>query len=155
MHLPKGGWAVQGRYAPQGPPAPEFAAAGTLNHPPEEPLSPSTAPIGQVLAFEEDGKELPSDLADLFAGAEPPMEPQLVDSDDEGEEPLASKPTGEEDCQPQRIVRDPGMPSQRDIDEHEAGGHCTYRAWCEACVDGRGNVCLTGAEWDMSPRFLS
>ncbi len=62
----------------------------------------------------------------------------LVDSDDEGEEPIASKPTGEEECQPQRIVRDPGVPSQRDIDEHEAGGHATHRAWCEACVEGRG-----------------
>ena len=109
-----------------------------MNHPPEGPLGPSTTPIGQVLAAEEDGKELPSDLSDLFADAEPSMEPALVDSDDEGEEPLASTPTGEEECQPQRIVRDPGMPSQKDIDEHEAGGHCTYRAWCEACVEGRG-----------------
>ena len=30
------------------------------------------------------------------------------------------------------------MPSQKDIDEHEAGGHATYRTWCEACVEGRG-----------------
>ena len=66
-----------------------------MNHPPEEPLSPSLTPIGQVLAAEEDGKDLPSDLADLRADAEPSMEPQLVDSDDEGEEPMVSKPPGE------------------------------------------------------------
>ena len=30
------------------------------------------------------------------------------------------------------------MPSQKDIDEHEAGGHATYRTLCEACVEGRG-----------------
>ena len=102
-------------------------------------MSPLTTPIGQVLAFEEDGEELPSDdLADLFADREPSMEPPLVDSDDEGEELIASKPTGEEECQLQRIVRDPGMPSQKDIDEHGAGGHATYRTWCEACVEGRG-----------------
>ena len=82
---------------------------------------------------------MPSDdLADLFAGREPSMEAPLVESDDEGEEPTASTPTGEEECQPQRIVRDPGMPSQKDIDEHEAGGHAEYRTWCEACVEGRG-----------------
>ena len=64
-----------------------------MRHPTEEPLSPSITPIGQVLAAEEDGEELPSDLDDLFADAEPSSEPQLVDSDDEGQEPLVSKPT--------------------------------------------------------------
>ena len=96
MHLPKGGWLVQRRDALTESPAPEFSAAGTVNHPTEEPLSPSITPIGQVLAAEEGGEELPSDLDDLFGDAEPPREPQLVDSDDEGQEPLVSKPTGEE-----------------------------------------------------------
>ena len=95
-----------------------------MNHPIQEPLSPSIIPIGQVLAAEDDGEELPSDLDDLFADAEPSGEgvvtPRLADSDVEGAEPLVSKPTGEEECQPQRMVRDPGMPSQKDIDEHEA-----------------------------------
>ena len=107
-----------------------------------EPLRPSNYPSGQVLAAEEDGDESTSDLADLFADAEPPGEPPLVDSDNEGEELASSKPTGDEESQPQRIVRDPGLPSQQDIDEHEAGGHTTYRAWCEACVEGRA----TGAQ---------
>ena len=46
LHLPTGGWAVQRRDAPQEPRAPELPAAGTVNHPPGEPLSPSTTPIG-------------------------------------------------------------------------------------------------------------
>ena len=96
MHLPKSGRAVQGRDAPQESPAPEFSAAGSVNHPTEEPLSPSITPIGQVLAAEEDGKELPSDLDDLFADAEPSVEPQIIDDDDKGEEPMISKPTGED-----------------------------------------------------------
>ena len=35
-------------------------------------------------------------------------------------------------------LKDPGMPSQKDIDDHEAGGQATYRIWREACVEGRG-----------------
>ena len=99
------------------------------------PLRPSTLNPGQVLAFEEDGVESP---ADLFADAGPSGEPTLFDSDDEGGEPVSSRPTGDEECQLQRIVRDRGLPSRQDIDEHDAGGHSTYRAWCEPCVEGRG-----------------
>ena len=69
-----------------------------MRHPTEEPLSPSITPIGQVLAAEDDGEELPSDLDDLFADAEHSggglVTPRPVDSDDEGREPLVSKPTG-------------------------------------------------------------
>ena len=46
--------------------------------------------------------------------------------------------SGDEECQAQRVPKDPGMPSQKDIDEHVARGHATYRTWCEACVEGRG-----------------
>ena len=98
------------------------------------------------MAFEDGGDEEPPDLPDgLFSDDElPSMEvPQGVvtpraESDGEGEELVVIKPTGDEECQPQRVLRDPGMPSQADIDEHEAGGHATYRTWCEACVEGRG-----------------
>ena len=113
---------------------------------PESPLRPSILPSGQVLAFEDGGDEEPPDLPDgLFSDDElPSMEvPQGVvtpraESDGEGEELVVIKPTGDEECQPQRVLRDPGMPSQKEIDEHEAGGHATYRTWCEACVEGRG-----------------
>ena len=52
-------------------------------------------------------------------------------------------------CQPQRIVRDPGMPSQNDIDDHEAGGHATYRTWRGACVGGR----VVGLEKGIHRRY--
>ena len=79
----------------------------------------------------------PLDLPDvLFAGDEVPGE--LTLGEDEENDPTSSKPTGDEECQPPRVLRDPGAPSQKDIDEHEAGGHATYRTWCEACVEDRG-----------------
>ncbi|CAK9026272.1 unnamed protein product [Durusdinium trenchii] len=33
---------------------------------------------------------------------------------------------------------DPGQPTQKDIDEHEASGHAVYRAWCPQCIEGWG-----------------
>ena len=40
-----------------------------------------------------------------------------------GNNVINSKLAGDEECQPQRVLGDPGMPSQKDIAEHEAGGH--------------------------------
>ena len=51
---------------------------------------------------------------------------------------MDNKPTVDKECQPQRVLEDPCVLSQKDIDEHEAGGHATCRTWCEACVEGRG-----------------
>ncbi len=84
------------------------------------------------------GDESPPNLDDLFAGKDLSDEPLLVDSGDVGGGLFVSKPAGDEEGQPRRIVRDPGVPSQKNIDEHESGGHATYRTWCEACVEGRG-----------------
>ena len=36
-----------------------------------------------------------------------------------------------------KVLRDPGMPSKRDREEHEAT-HLPYRSWCEHCVRGSG-----------------
>ena len=119
----------------------------------ESPLRPSHQPNGQVLAAEGSGNVEPPDLPDgLFADDEEPegailsenggkehinsVPPQPQEND--GNEPIKCKPSGDEDCQEPRVLRDPGAPSQKDIDEHEAGGHATYRRWCEACVEGRG-----------------
>ena len=44
----------------------------------------------------------------------------------------------EEECSPGRIAVDPGKPTEKEIDEHRAAGHCPYRSWCEECVQGRG-----------------
>ena len=103
----------------------------------ESPLRPSHQPNGQVLAAEGSGNVEPPDLPDgLFADDE--ASEAIVLNDDEENEPIKCKPSGDEDCQEPRVLRDPGAPSQKDIDEHEAGGHATYRRWCEACVEGRG-----------------
>ena len=80
------------RDAPRESPAPEFPAAWAVNHPPGEALGPSTTPIGQVVAFEEDGKGLPSDLGALFADKDPSGEPPVVDRDDEGDGPVVIRP---------------------------------------------------------------
>ena len=66
------------------------------------------------------------------------MGTSVGDSDGQRKKPIISKPTGDEECQPQRIFKDPGMPSQKGIDEHEAGGHATDNSWCEASVEGCG-----------------
>ena len=92
------------------------------------------------MATEEGGGIEPPDLPDgSFADDGPPsIEVPVGESDGEGEELVVIKPTGDEECQPQRVLKDPGAPSQKDIDEHEASGHATCRTWCEACVEGRG-----------------
>ena len=36
----------------------------------------------------------------------------------------------------QRPLRDPGMPTQEEIDEHNLS-HINFRPWCEACVKAR------------------
>ena len=127
--------------ASQESPAHEFSAAGTVRQPQDtqSPLRPSTIISGPVLAAEDGGDVQPPDLPDgLFA--------EDGDDDEELHQPqgndenglVDSKPIEGEECQPQRVLKDPGMPSQKDIDEHEAGGHANYRSWCEACVEGRG-----------------
>ena len=97
----------------------------------ESPLRPSTQIFGQVLAAEGSGNVEPPDLPDgLFA--EDVASDNAVLEGDEEDEPIKCKPSGDEECQETRIIRDPGAPSQKEIDEHEAGGHATYRRWSEA-----------------------
>ena len=70
---------------------------------------------------------------------------------DEGKDPDGeATPTGEgqapegggqessadEECEPKRIVPDPGMPTQAEVDEHNVD-HLPYRSWCECCVRGK------------------
>ena len=35
-----------------------------------------------------------------------------------------------------KVMKAPGEPSQAEIDEHNASGHCPYRSWCKWCVAG-------------------
>ena len=43
----------------------------------------------------------------------------------------------EEEESPPRKVRDPGEPSQQELEEHRID-HIPYRSWCPYCVRGRG-----------------
>ena len=43
----------------------------------------------------------------------------------------------EQDADRVRTISDPGQPSKRERQEHEAT-HAQYRSWCIACVRGRG-----------------
>ena len=43
----------------------------------------------------------------------------------------------EEDCDKMRTSPDPGMPTQNEVEEHNAT-HYPYRSWCEFCVKARG-----------------
>ena len=35
-------------------------------------------------------------------------------------------------------LRDPKLPSQKDVDEHWLSGHLPYRDWCHICIEARG-----------------
>ena len=74
-------------------------------------LRPSIRSHGQVLATEGSGNVEPPDLPDgLFANDE--ASEAIVFNDDEENEPISCKPSGDEDCQEPRLLRDPGAPSQ-------------------------------------------
>ena len=103
----------------------------------ESPIRPSNRTFGQVLAAEGSGDVEPPDLPDGLFADDVASEGAILEESTENE-PIKCKTSGDEDCQETRVLRDPGAPSQKGIDEHEAGGHATYRRWCEACVEGRG-----------------
>ena len=38
---------------------------------------------------------------------------------------------------PVKVVKDPGMPTKAEYDEHTSRGHLPFRAWCPFCVMGK------------------
>ena len=48
-----------------------------------------------------------------------------------------SETDSHEEALPKVVARDPGAPTQAEIDEHNVD-HIPYRSWCECCVMGRG-----------------
>ena len=66
-----------------------------------------------------------------------------TDSDDEsevgeeyGEVCERIKLPREEDCL--RRIKDPKLPSQKEVEEHALMGHLPYRDWCHFCIQARG-----------------
>ena len=79
----------------------------------ESPFRQSIQTHGQVLATEGNGNVEPPDLPDgLFANDE--ASEAIILNGDEGNEPISCKPSGDDDCQEPRVLRDPGAPSQMD-----------------------------------------
>ena len=77
----------------------------------ESPLGPSTTTSGQVLAAEDGGDVEPPDLPDGLFADDGAREPLSILNEDEENQLIDSKPTGDDECLPQRVLRDPGMPS--------------------------------------------
>ena len=61
---------------------------------------------------------------------EPPIEEEF------GEVCERMKLPREEDCL--KKMKDPKLPSQKEIEEHSLMGHMPYRDWCHICVQARG-----------------
>ncbi len=78
------------------------------------------------------------------------IEQEVVAGDDEE---FKCKPCGMNEGEPQKAVRSPAKPSQKEIDVHELT-HCPYRAWCEHCVRGQakddGHRAVVGEMADSS-----
>ena len=81
------------------------------------------------------------DLSDLF-------DHEVKDGqNDQGTRDVAEGPNGVEttlsdgeeleETVKQRILPDPGEPTASQREDHRAGGHITFRSWCEDCVAGR------------------
>ena len=80
------------------------------------------------MAAEDGGDEVPPELPDgLFVEDGANHDGLYPRHDDEDDGLIESKPIDNEECQPQLVLIDHGMPSQKDIDEQEAGGHANYR----------------------------
>ena len=88
---------------------------------------------GQVLAAGDGGDVESPDLPDGLLADDEALDGLVDFKGDEENDIINGKPTGDEECQPLRVLKDPGMPSQKDIDEHEAGGHATDRMWWMRC----------------------
>ena len=58
-------------------------------------------------------------------------------SDDEivGEEALDHEEDAE-DCAPRTVAVDPGLPTEKELEEHKAD-HLPYRSWCKECVESK------------------
>ena len=55
---------------------------------------------------------------------------------DGGEDEDPETEDGEEEAEEPRVIRDPGKPSAREIEQHNMT-HLPFRAWCSTCVAGR------------------
>ena len=77
---------------------------------------------------EQSGKEFRGDMA--FPSDEPSGEASWRNEAHDWD-------IDEEEFAPKIVAKDPGSPTQAEVDEHNVD-HFPFRAWCECCVQGRG-----------------
>ena len=75
------------------------------------------------------------DDEDAASEAKEEREEEVPDEDDFAD-PAEIDDDSEEAIVP-KMMRDPGQPTQREIDEHETAAHQPPRAWCKDCNRGR------------------
>ena len=75
-------------------------------------------------------------VVDVLAG-EAEEQGSLGDLFGDRETSACNEDIDEEEFAPKIVAKDPGSPTQAEIDEHNVD-HFPYRAWCECCVAGRG-----------------
>ena len=96
------------------------AGLGTVVRPPPNP---------NTLAADDHLKLRPMEVNDGLSHHGEPAEEEVIVV----EEP--ERPKGDEP----RVARAPMVPTQREIDAHEAT-HIPHEEWCEACMAGRGRL---------------
>ena len=84
--------------------------------------------MGEAEVLMGEGEE----SGDAFGEADP-----AVAASPGQEEAGEGSETAEDDCDRLKVAPDPGMPTQSEIDEHNAT-HYPFRSWCEYCVKARG-----------------
>ena len=97
---------------------------------PASRTSPSIRPSNEPLTYKRgcgrgDESEAAADCSEVLTGEE-------TTASEEGHVEIEA-----EDVQPRQTLITPTLPTQQEIDDHMVD-HTPYRAWCDACVAGRG-----------------
>ena len=65
-----------------------------------------------------------------------PCEFEVGEVDNEDFEELTFEEVESEEARPPEVLRDPGAPTSKEIEEHNAT-HLPFRSWCPYCVTGK------------------
>ena len=66
-----------------------------------------------------------------------PLELEVGGFEDEDFEEISCEEKESEEAKPPEVLRDPGAPTPREIEEHNVT-HMPFRSWCPHCVAGTG-----------------
>ena len=65
-----------------------------------------------------------------------PLELEVGGFEDEDFEEISCEEKESEEAKPPEVLRDPGAPTPREIEEHNVT-HMPFRSWCPHCVAGK------------------